>query len=181
MTEPNKKTRSMPGTKRIKRVLNSKGMTLMEMIMSIMVLSLIITAVASVFSPVLRFYERANNLAEASALIDSISALVMGDVANAVGVKPGLGAFTISTPYNVEYYSDGNGVLCRRAPGFDGAVLQRDFYKYKGLSGDETVFSVAADCEFDENTGLVTIALTLTAGDGLELTRSYAAKPIGLV
>jgi len=181
MTKPMKKPQTTSGIRRITRLLNSKGVTLMEMILSIMALSIIIIAVTAMFAPIMRFYERANNLAEANALIDNISALVFDDVTNAVSVEPGSGTFTIRTSYNIEYYSDSNGILRRRAPGFDGPVLQRDFYKYKGTGGDETVFSASADCKFDENTGMVTITLTLTADDGWELTRAYCAKPIGLV
>ena len=156
-----------------------RGVTLMELIVSVMVLSIIMIAVTTVFAPMLRVIERANNFAEANAMLDSISAYIMKDVADATGITAGSGAFTIRTSYNIEYYTNEEGILCRRAPGFDKPVLHKDYYKHGGAQGDKAVFSISAACAADD--GLVTITLTLTAGDGWELTREYLAKPTGLV
>jgi len=162
--------------KKLRRIFDAKGMTLIELVVSVLVLSVIMIAVTSVFAPILRTFERANNLAEANTLLDNISALVMEDVACATGVTGGSGAFTIKTTHEIRYYTNAAGILCRSAPGFDGPVLHRDFYKY---SGDETAFTISAACV--HSGGLVTITLTLTATDGWSLTRDYTARPVGLV
>jgi len=164
--------------KRIRQLFNSKGMTLIELIVSVMVLSVIMIAVTTVFAPILRTFERANNLAEANTLLDNLSALIMDDVAGATGITGGSGTFSIKTTHEIRYYTNTAGILYRSAPGFDGPVLHKDFYKYRGTAGDETVFSVSAACTYLE--GLVTITLTLTATDGWSLTRDYTARPVGL-
>jgi len=173
---------------RIKSALNNKGFTLLELILSMVVLSLIMIAVTAVFVPMLRTFERANNLAEANTLLDNLSALIMEDVTSATSFSadPGTSVidvhgeindviFIVRTSYFIEYYVDSEGILCRRAPGLNGPVLQKDFYKYRG---EGTVFSI--DATGSVNDGVVSITLTLTADFGWSLTREYSARPVGL-
>lgn len=164
--------------KRMTTVLNKNGFTLLELIVSIMVLSLIMIAITTVFTPALQAFSRANNLAEANTLLDNVATLVMDDVINATEVIPGTGTFTVKASHNFLYYTNGEGILCRSMPGYDSPVLPRDYYKYKGQGSEQTVFSVTASCAVRD--GLVTITLTLTSDSGWSLTRDYTAKPVGL-
>jgi len=162
-----------------KRLFNKKGVTLIEMIVSVFVLSIILVAITTMFIPVLQTYARANNLAEANTLLDNISLLIMEDVANATSVTPGPAdpdivlpdetLFTIKTSYYIEYYTNASGILCRRTGVFDAPLLPADFYKKN---------RVTAACTIDSS--LVTITLTLYAADGWEHERSYSARPVGL-
>ena len=172
---------TVPMNKHTAKLLNNKGVTLIELVVAMMVLSIIMISVTAVFAPILRSFERANNLAEANTLLDNLSALIMDDVGSATAIplqgSTASGGFAVKTAYDVFYYGDADGILWRKVPGFAGPVLQKDFYKYRG---DDTVFSVAADCDFDEASGLVTITLTLSADFGWTLERVYTAKPVGL-
>ena len=163
----------------IKVLTNKKGVTLIEMIVSMIVLSLILVAITTVFAPMLITYDRANNLAEANTLLDNISQLILEDVANATritpgpadpgNVTPGATLFIIRTVSDIDYYTNADGILCRRTIEYDSPLLSPDFYKSKRIS---------AACSV--NSGLVTITLTLYAADGWEMDRSYTARPVGL-
>jgi len=160
----------------LKSRFNNKGFTLIELIVSMAVLSIIMVAVTAVFLPMLQTFERANNLAEANTLLDNLSALIMDNMVNATDITPGQGSFTVTTSYYIRYYSDADGVLQLCAPGYNGPVLQKDFYKYKA---GNTVFKIAADCNASD--GVVTVTLTLTSDFGLTIVRDYTARPVGLL
>jgi len=162
-----------------RRILSdNNGTTLIELVVAIVVLSIIMIMVTAVFAPVIRTFERANNLAEANTLLDNLSALIMNDIGSATAI-PLISAdsFIVKNVYDVFYYAD-NGILYRSAHGYANPVLPKDFYKYRG---DDTVFRVAAACDLDETSGIVTVTLTLTADFGWNLERTYTARPVGLV
>jgi len=183
--------RILTGMKKLKSLISdNRGFTMMELIISMVVLSLITIAVTAVLAPVLQTFERANNLAEANTLLDNLSTIVMNDVANATAIdanpnaviidtygEPVYVIFIIRTSYNISYYTDSRGILCKETFGFREPVLQRDFYKY---NGERTVFRIEAGCDVDEAAGLVTITLTLQADFMQPLTREYTSTPLGL-
>jgi len=178
--------------KKLKSLISKNdGFTMMELIVSMVVLSLILIAVTAVLAPVLQTFERANNLAEANTLLDNLSTIVMNDIANATSIdtdphsviidsygEPVDVLFIIKTIYYIRYYTDSRGILCKETLGFQEPVLQKDFYKY---NGDSTVFQIEAECNVDEDAGLVTVTLTLHASFMRPLDREYTSAPLGLV
>jgi len=177
--------------KKLKSLISgNNGFTMMELIVSMIVLSLILIAVTAVLAPVLQTFERANNLAEANTLLDNLSTIVLNDVTNATAIdadprtvitdsygEPVDVIFIIKTTYYIRYYSDSRGILCKETLGFQEPVLQKDFYKYKG---DGTVFRIDAGCHVNDSTGLVTITLTLRADFMQPISREYTSAPLGL-
>ena len=170
---------------RAARVLDRRGVTLVELIVAILVFSVITIAVTSVFAPILRTYDHANNIAEANSLLDNISALIINDIDNAMEVadssSPFLedSPFTIRTARMVSFYINADGIMMRSVSDQRAELLPKDFYKSRG---DGTVFTIgSASSSFDNLTGVVTISLTLRSIDGWELEREYTARPVGLM
>ena len=151
------------------RAINKKGITLIELIISIMVLSIIIIAVTTVFAPIYRTYEQANDLAEVNTLLDNVSSVILDDVAKAISISPGTSRFTITASYDIVYSHDEGGLLTRSALGVEKPVFDKEFYRNSDIS---------ASCAVDS--GLVTISLTLVSGNGWTVSRDYAARPVGL-
>ena len=167
--------------KRMRLLFNNKGITLMELIMAIFVMSIIMIAATAVFAPMFQAYQRANNLAEVNTLLDNLAALVMDDVANARRIEQGPEGVTITTSRGIVYFLDdeNNGnenILFKRAMSSDGdeeglPVLQREFYRSTHIS----VFDLV-----EEANGVVRLTLQLTSADGWVRDRTYTARPVGL-
>jgi len=155
--------------KRIKMLSGNKGVTLVELIVSMFVLSLIMVAVTTVFAPMLRTYERANNLAEANTLLDNISVLVMDDIANATSITQTGAVFAVVTTHRITYEVV-DGVLTRSALSSDQIpVLDPGFYRNSRI-----------EAGLASTGGLVTLTLRLISNDGWELERDYTIRPVGL-
>ena len=186
--------------RRCARILNCKGVTLIELIVAVMVLAVITIAMTAVFAPMLRTFERANNFAEVNTLLDNVAAYVMSEVegayidrdtlmsSNDYGIQSGMATpedagscFVIESTVAVTYRVSGEGYLewkTNKMADFV-EVLPRDFYKFKGDEG--TVFTIAsANLFFDADTRVVTFTLTIKYGDDVTESRMYHAKPIGL-
>ena len=183
---------------KIKLLLNSKGITLIEMLIAMVVMIVIMTAVTSIFAPMLQTYQRANNLAEVNTLLDNISALIMDDVASATEFPADPAApttipaglthlFRIRTTFFIDYYLDDEGLIWRNIPGWNEGedepieLLPRHYYRFWG---DETMFHFedAADITLANVNGVVTLNLNITnREDGWTRDRLYTARPIGLV
>jgi len=195
--------------KRIRQIFNIKGVTLIELIVAMIVMVTIMIAVTSIFAPMFRAYQRANNLAEVNSLIDNISALVMNDIASAnevflIGNTPlsipdppadHTRLFSLRTTYYIDYTVDANGILCRAVQGEEIPVplLPPHYYKFLGTAGNETVFTVFAvppstavdgvaptGIVYNAANGNVTLTLTVQSADGWFRTRTYTSVPIGL-
>ena len=116
----------------VKRVLNRKGLSLMELVVAIMVFSIIMAVTVSLVGPVLRTFERANNFAEANTMLDNIAAIITADLKSVMRPIPNPAGgvlspifndpgnpnmiFGLRAPHNVRYYigvrevSPGNSV-----------------------------------------------------------------------
>ena len=171
---------------RINLLINKKGLTLIELIMAMLVMTIIMIAVTSAFLPTLKAYEKANDLAEVNTLLDNISTLILNDVNRAVeipdpnpdpNIAPGINVdFSLKTSVSIIYYRD-EGVVRRRVQGFgDEALLPNQYYKFRR---GENVFSVTK-MELEENAGVATLTLAITSVDGWSRERTYTARPIGL-
>jgi prepilin-type N-terminal cleavage/methylation domain-containing protein len=170
-----------------KRALDSKGVTMMELIVAMLVFSVIMAATSAVFAPILRSFIRANNLAEANTMLDNLSAIILADINNASGVTlPAIGidppggdtangdTLTINAGFVIEYDVNGGGHVIRNTPFGSGPVLDPRYYRDAWVS-----FSWEWDPE-DPN-GLVALTFTVSHPDGWTHTRTYAARPMGLM
>jgi len=166
---------------RLRRLGDTRGVTLIELVFAIFVMSIILVSVTAIFAPMLRFYERANNFAEANTLLDNLSNLIMDNIASATEItidsNPSTKSFTVRAQHEITYEVNDDGILVwTGSSGLSIPVLPRDYYKV-GRAG--TVFTVDVDCDADAS-GLVTITLTLISADGWSVDRSYVSKPVGL-
>ena len=155
----------------LKRIMNQKGMTLTELIVAMLVMSIIMLAVTAVFLPIYNAYVNANELAEVNLLLNSLSAYIMSDLENARD-EPALdtpyGTLTINTRIGVACaYATEDNVLTRNSV----PVLDEGYYKKKG----------AAIKSLDVSDGICTVELALLDRNGAEIiSRAYSAKPVGL-
>jgi len=179
--------------KRMKHIFNKKGVTLIELLMSMLVMAIIMIAVTTVFIPMFRAYQRANNLAEVNTLLDNISTLVMNDVAG-ITDPPDLTPATVTlddgtvlnrlfrlqATFFIDYYLDNAGIIWRSVQDMEPMpLLPHHFYKFWGAAGNETVFTVAAcDLTFDPLTGTVELELAIESIDGWTRDRVYTARPL---
>ena len=160
--------------RRTRQVLDTRGITLVELLVGLVVFSIVAIAVLTVMVSSLGAYIRARDLSEINTLMDSLSALVMDDVISATELAPGLSEneFTITTVYEIKYFIDPpdepGGVLMRN----DAEVLAAEFYSAISLDAI-TLF-------FDEDEGVVTLTLTVTPGWGAKHIREYTARPVAL-
>lgn len=156
---------------KIRKAFDQAGVTLIELIVSMMVLSIIAVAVITVFLPMYEAYKTANNLTEVNTLLDNVSVLIIDDVAKASSIRPsGVSetAFTITTSYDILYDND-EGAIHRSAFGKRTPLFDPDYYGNKKMT---------ALCSVDGD--LVTITLCLTSETGWKVSRSYMVRPIGL-
>jgi prepilin-type N-terminal cleavage/methylation domain-containing protein len=158
------------------RLLRRKGLTLMEMLMAMLVLSIITVAVSSVFMPVYMIYARANDLSEINTLLDNLSAVIMGDVEDATEVEAAPFKITFggspAAVYSIVDESDhpaAVGYLYRDDGVVEGKVLEPAFYKGKRVA-----------IAHGEAGGLVTVTLTLYSNGTVMASRSYAARPLAM-
>ena len=178
-------------SKRIRRVLNKKGVTLMELIVALLVFSLILTAVTSIFGPFLRAHIRANDFAEANTLLDNLATIIMNEVNNSTGFEESEGRIGNPDPSSDMYsftpaplgmweignmqgmaFRIGNDILEWSAQGgVWQPLLDQNFYVGKALS-----------IGWSETDGLVSVTIRLQQVDGWwQLERTYMARPLGMV
>jgi len=154
--------------KRIKKVFNKKGLTLMELIVSIGVLSIIIVAVSASLTPLLHTYMRANSFAEANTLLDNIATLMLNEINNAVELRldDADNDFVIRGIHEIEYRIE-EGILewFNEEHNRWDQLLDGNFYGGSDL-----------EMEWLLEDGLVTLTVRLIA-EGWELERDYVAKP----
>ena len=164
---------------RLRRVLNNKGLTLVEMILALLVFAIITVAAASFFGPTLKAYIQANDLAEVNTLLDTIATIVMEDLVSATEVStatPTGISFMLITTHEITYAvvtdSETNrGVLERT--GFDAIprpILDPGFYGNISLH--------EASLERDDD--ILILKLVLGTEDGWTTSREYAVRPVGL-
>jgi len=172
-----------------------RGVTLMELIVSIVVISLIMLAVTTVFGPFLQAFRRANSLAETNPIFDTISMLIQHDMQSAFGVAgiaPAAGVAVngdYMTIRRVEHRVIYRLTQCGCNCGLD--VIERSV---SAPEADDPTFSPLFDCNFyrgkqvvfawdwDKPNGIVTLTLDL---DNLEINqamapRRYVFRPPGL-
>ena len=143
---------------------NKKGMTLVEVVISLIIMSLIAVSVSQLMVSFTTLYARVNSIAETNTIFDNISNEILNDLREAKSVAINGDEIRIQKQMTTVKY-DVHDERVRR----NGAdVFKKEFYKNKtvGLS-------------FEENTGTVTFTIFLTS-DGAEIDRSYVVRPLGM-
>jgi prepilin-type N-terminal cleavage/methylation domain-containing protein len=164
------------------RLADQQGVTMIELIISIVVISIITVAVTTVFSPMLRTFQRAHSIAEANAMMDSIAMLMLDDINNAVRIAtpPAKNVITIEKPNYTVTYTVAGGIIMQTftAPGVAAVppfpLFDAEFYRRKTVSFEWTI-----------NNGIITLSLrvdgpTELIGTAWHRTREYVTRPLGL-
>jgi prepilin-type N-terminal cleavage/methylation domain-containing protein len=161
----------------LKALNNKKGVTLTELVVAMLVMSIIMLSVTTVFLPVYNAYTYANNLAEVNNLLDSLSSVILSDLENASGdVRWDGTALTIPTRHGGAgvTYTVNDELLERNGT----PVYARGFYKAK---------TVELDAEADVNNiitpgpnGAITVTIIIRDRTGVMAIRDYAARPVGM-
>jgi len=155
-----------------------KGLTLTELIMSILIFTIITGTVSAVLGPLLRTYMRANELAELNTLLDTIANRLITDISDAtVPVGHGPNSCSISIGSNVIIYTvgtgdDDDGVLLKSVnDSVPTPILSKIYYDGKSvrfnLTGGPGVYMLNIEI-FSDRDGRVMI------------DRDYAIRPLVL-
>ena len=181
---------------RLKQTLNKKGLTMMELIVGILVLTIIMTAVTSIFAPMLRAYQRANNLAEANTILDNLANEIMYHITQADEIYPpvrdigcddippmmtiSLGGgrdiiFDIDDYENLLFIEDVLSPYPRRL------LFEPEFYRGTTIDFGWAVNRGYVEEEWVDIYGLVTITLMIDSPDGWYRYRRYTIRPFMLI
>lgn len=189
---------------------SSKGVSLMELVVAMMVFSILVMAVSTVFLPMLQTYYHAVDFAETNPLLDEISNTLLTDInqANAISVvnetdgrmtltlnikRAGYAAFTVV--YSLQPIDDDNNPVTPPANpalylyrAFDGdpPVLVHDPDYYRGNFTREKSVNVRY---LDANNvpllggpvlGAFFVEVSIVGSGGGSTSRTYAADPLCL-
>jgi len=153
---------------RIQKIFASKrGLTLVEVIVGCVLFALIAVTAASVLSPMLKAYTRANEIAEFNLLLDSVGNRIISDMKQASEVQDyDEDTVTMMINSSTVVYEVVDGVLQRN----DNIVFPMDYYKGKNVS-----FTIAPT---SSDTGFLINVTVSSNNTGVEISRSYAVRPL---
>jgi len=162
---------------------NKKGITLVELLVGLLLLSIIVAAAGSTIAPMLKVYSKANEIAEWNTLLDNLANQMVSDLSEMtvpIEDQPGAGPWSDNITFTagwrtITYTVDANGMLLKSinsaAPHL---VLPADFYKRKSVG-----FSIRE--EVPERAYMLTVSITPPAGEtGETISRDYAIRPLVL-
>jgi len=162
---------------------NKKGITLVELIVGLLLLSIIVAAAGSTIAPMLKVYSKANEIAEWNTLLDNIANQMVSELTEMteavdIDALPGAGANNISFIAGwrtIEYTVEADGMLRKSInSAVPHLVLPADFYKRKSVS-----FSIRE--EVPERAYMLTVSIAPPAGEtGETISRDYAVRPLVL-
>ncbi len=189
--------------KKLKLLKTSKGVTLMELVVAMLVFAILMMTVTAILTPMLRTYYRAVDFAETNPLLDEISNKMLADInqANSVQVdtaantltltikRPGQVAYTVI--YDHQPIDGVNNVLHRTVSGVEAAettvpVYDPHFYEGNYRTGNawKTVtvrYSTDAAGETALALGSVDSPFYVNIsinGAGNQINRTYAVNPL---
>ena len=168
----------------IKILKNKKGLTLVELIIGMVVLSIILIMASAVLLPTLQFQRRANELAEQNALLDNLANQIVYDLSRAV--EPVLfSGGVLKIPVGaagggeVIYTVNSIGLIERQTAGEAIAqpLLPNRFHR--GLMVDNISLVQVDDTDLDIP-GIVYELTVSLVNDNTTFTRDYIVRPLGL-
>ena len=155
---------------------NKNGMTLIEMIVSMVLFVIVAATVSAILVPMLKVYAKANEFAECNTLLDNIANQIISDLSDATVELEDLGAgneisITIDNPEDVKYSVDSDsGVLLKN----DIPVLTKTYYKNKSVS------FVCNSASTDSGTAYTLTVIILSDRHGEMMRRKYVVRPLAL-
>ena len=157
-----------------KHIKNQQGLTLVELIISMIIISVIFTSVAAVLSSTVEMYSKLNEWAEINSMLDNISGEMVTDAREANrDVTISDKTIMIRTKnkgdviYNVE-----NGFL------YKNGQLVLDKLYYKGKTIDMNFLDEDGNTIDSGSPAAFTIKITLLPNG--DFSREYSIKPLGL-
>jgi hypothetical protein len=184
----------------MKKINNNQGITMTELIISILVFSIIMMATTSIFTPMLRGFLRASHLSEANTIMDNVAAVMLTDLTMADRIRlPDAitGSPEPATDGENDIWINFNLFNHTRFTAVDGRIF-RDLDEDDDLSDldnldEDTLrkkifdegfyrnYAVGFEWEIDDGLVILTIFVSLDF-DGLQWERSrvYTVRPMEL-
>ncbi|MCL2079538.1 MAG: type II secretion system GspH family protein [Oscillospiraceae bacterium] len=170
----------------LKILKSKKGLTLVELIIGIIVMSVILVAISGVVMPMMRFQARAIEVAEQNAMLDSLANQIIYDLASAIDTPNQSGnsgeddwALVISTGTGggtVTYTID-SGIIMREQAGVKSPLLPEGYHRKLEAQVNSVGIVELNEIEVD---GIVyELTIELKKDDTL-FSRAYAARPLAL-
>jgi prepilin-type N-terminal cleavage/methylation domain-containing protein len=166
---------------------NKKGITLVELMVGLLLLSIIVAAAGSTIAPMLKVYSKANEIAEWNTLLDNLANQMVSDLSEMtvpIEDQPGAGAgpwsdnITFTAGFRTITYA-----VSKDNPLWDDGMLERngilvlpeDFYKRKIVS-----FILNDAGNHGEIAYMLTVRIEPSDGEGATISRDYAVRPLVL-
>ena len=154
---------------------NNKGITLVEVIVSMVIFSIIFTSVTAILVAFTRNFAFINELSETNAMLDNLTREMLSDIREAQSIEISSSEITIekkSSEKKSSYYvvydlgtGENNGLLCKD----EAPVLGRSYYRGRTVSTLEY---------FDEDEYII-VRIELSSSKSSKVTgRDYAVKPL---
>ena len=163
----------------MKKILKcKKGLTLVELIIGMVVLSIIIGMATAVMAPMMQFQRRSNELAEQNTLLDNLANHIIYDVSMAVEDMPSSQSGTLNIPVAaggggpVAYTLD-NGIIWRNQADVNVPLLPEGFSRNMNV----TVLALNQIPDANGTAFMLTIELS---NENRRFTRDYAVRPLAL-
>jgi type II secretory pathway pseudopilin PulG len=166
----------------LKTLKSNKGLTLVEMIIGIVMITIITGMVAAIFVPMLRIYARANEFAEYGSLLDTVANQMISDMSKATA-EIDFDGDTLTIPIGTvtATYS----LIPDDVDGFvdlwwnNGLLFNRSFYKNKRVAFELNDISTPDFTAYE----LTVILLPFDSdGDDADVLthRTYTVKPLAI-
>ena len=164
----------------IRKILKSKkGLTMVELIIGMVILSIIISMATAVMAPMMQFQRQANELAEQNALLDNLANQIVHDMSKAID-KPAQSGNEITIPIgtggggNITYTLI-EGIIWRQQvdDNYNVPLLPDGFYRNFIV----TVMDINQVPDANGTAYLLTLELS---NDRRTFTRDYAVRPIAI-
>jgi len=164
----------------IKKALKSKkGISLMEILVGSMLFGLVVMTVASVISPMIMAFRRANDLAEYNLILDNVGNLLTSEMAQASDITGDLNTLvmTIETQPTIVSYSVQDGMLMRSL-NIDDIIISESHVFPPGFYRSQSISFTINGSNSPKYIVEVTVRSQGRATIGGEISRDYAVNPI---
>ena len=150
-------------------------MTLVEAIAGILIFAIIAASATTILASVSRAYVKANDLAEANVLLNSLSSVILTDLRYTSGVTVSGSEIEIKTGSGTVVYDVEDGLLYRD----ERPVFDRQYYKGKTIAME--YYADDGESEAEENPIKFIVRIKLfSESKALMVSRDYATRPLVL-
>lgn len=156
----------------------NKGVTLVEIIVTLVLSVIVMTSVAAVLPRILNLFRYTNTMAERNTMLNNVANPILDDLRSANDIPKQTGSdassvLTIPTPtgvvkYSIESEDINRGALLRNGD----LVFSSEYYNGIGISFELTPVS-STSVSYD-----LTVTITPQQGRGSMMERTYAVTPL---